>query len=81
VLELLSRRGAQVSYPDPYVPPLRHAGHTLESVPFDTAVRNGLDCAVIAADHSCFDCAKVAAMPLVVDTRNSLRAFLAVYKL
>jgi UDP-N-acetyl-D-glucosamine dehydrogenase len=83
VLELLSRRGAQVTFTDPYVPSLRHAGHTLESVPFDTAVTNDLDCAVITTDHSCFDYAKVAAMSLVVDTRNSLRVFKSpsVYKL
>jgi UDP-N-acetyl-D-mannosaminuronate dehydrogenase len=33
------------------------------------------DCAVITTDHSSFDYARIAAMPLVVDTRNALRAF------
>src|SRR5256885_8481109 len=56
ILELLTRRGAEVSYSDPYVPQVRHAGHALESVPFDAAVSGRpVDCAVIATDHSIFD--------------------------
>ena len=29
ILELLLKRGAMVSYTDPYVPDLRHGGHAL----------------------------------------------------
>jgi UDP-N-acetyl-D-glucosamine dehydrogenase len=72
ILELLTRRGAHVTYTDPYVPHLIHAGHTLESVPFASAVENGCDCAVVATDHRAFDYASIARMPLVVDTRNAL---------
>jgi UDP-N-acetyl-D-glucosamine dehydrogenase len=76
ILELLHRRGAEVSYTDPYVPHLRHAGHALESVPFEQAVSGQLcDCAVIATDHSVFDYAAIAArLALVVDTRNAMKA-------
>jgi UDP-N-acetyl-D-glucosamine dehydrogenase len=73
ILELLTRRGARVSYTDPYVPHLTHAGHTLESVPFASVVENGCDCAVVATDHRAFDYASIARMPLVVDTRNALK--------
>ena len=73
ILELLTRRGAHVSYTDPYVPHLTHAGHTLESIPFARAVENGCDCAVVATDHRAFDYASIARMPLVVDTRNALK--------
>jgi UDP-N-acetyl-D-glucosamine dehydrogenase len=73
ILELLTRRGAHVSYTDPYVPQLTHVGHTLESVPFASAVENGCDCAVVATDHRVFDYASIARMPLVVDTRNALK--------
>jgi UDP-N-acetyl-D-glucosamine dehydrogenase len=73
ILELLTRRGAHVTYTDPYVPQLTHAGHALESVPFATAVENGCDCAVVATDHRAFDYASIARMPLVVDTRNALK--------
>jgi UDP-N-acetyl-D-glucosamine dehydrogenase len=73
ILELLTRRGAHVTYTDPYVPHLTHAGHTLESVPFASAVENGCDCAVVATDHRAFDYGSIARMPLVVDTRNALK--------
>jgi len=42
---------------------------------FDTAVAAHADCAVIATDHTSFDYARIAAVPLVVDTRNALKAF------
>lgn len=75
ILELLSRRGAEVSFTDPWVPAMTHNGHTLESVPFDDAVQGTHDCAVIATDHSTFDYARIAGMPLVVDTRNALKSY------
>jgi UDP-N-acetyl-D-glucosamine dehydrogenase len=77
ILELLCQRGAAVTYTDPYVPQLVHGGHTLASVPFDAALAAGADCAVIATNHTSFDYERLAALPLVVDTRNALRAFSA----
>jgi UDP-N-acetyl-D-glucosamine dehydrogenase len=75
IMELLTRRGALVSYTDPYVRDLAHSGRLLVSVPFDRAVVDSIDCALIATDHDSFDYARIAAMPLVVDTRNALGAF------
>jgi UDP-N-acetyl-D-glucosamine dehydrogenase len=75
ILELLEQRGAKVSYTDPYVDRLSHAGHSLENVPFDAAVTSKYDCAVIATDHRVFDFSRIASMPLVVDTRNALSQF------
>ena len=75
VLELLSRAGAEVSYTDPYVPVLSHAGHSLESLSFDQAVASPCECAVVATDHRVFDYQRIAEMSLVVDTRNALKAF------
>ena len=75
IIELLVRRGAAVTYTDPYVPTLSHAGHELESVPFDLAINSPCDCAVIATDHRTFDFARIAGLPLLVDTRNALRGF------
>jgi UDP-N-acetyl-D-glucosamine dehydrogenase len=75
IIELLARRGAVVSYSDPYVPALSHAGHDLQAVPFDEAVRSAHDCCVISTDHRAFDYARIAALPLVVDTRNALKGF------
>ena len=73
IMELLLRRGAQVTYTDPWVPNLQHGGHVLESVPFDAAVQSACDCAVVATNHTLFDYDQIAAMPLVVDTRNALK--------
>jgi UDP-N-acetyl-D-glucosamine dehydrogenase len=75
VLELLGRRGALISYTDPYVPELVLSGRALQSVPFDAALKAAYDCSVVTTDHGVFDYARIAALPLVVDTRNALGAF------
>jgi UDP-N-acetyl-D-glucosamine dehydrogenase len=75
ILELLTKRGALVSYTDPFVPSLSHAGHVFESLPFDAALTSRFDCAVVATDHAGFDYTRIAQLPLVVDTRNALKAF------
>ncbi len=73
ILELLLRRGAIVTYTDPYVPALNDGSHRLSSIDFDTALAAGHDCAVVTTDHTAFDRSKLAALPLVVDTRNALK--------
>ena len=73
IMELLARRGANVSYTDPYVPELTQGGHRYGSVPFDAAVSGGYDCYVVATDHGVFDYGQVARLPLVVDTRNAIK--------
>ncbi|HVH25665.1 MAG TPA: nucleotide sugar dehydrogenase [Vicinamibacterales bacterium] len=75
IVELLRRRGAHVSYTDPFVPTLSHGGELFESIPFDRAVAHEWDCVIVATDHAQFDYARVAALPLVVDTRNACKAF------
>lgn len=72
VIELLTRRGATVSYTDPYVPRLVHGEEKLDTVPFEKAVKQKWDCTVITTDHSSFDYSKIAGLPLVIDTRNAL---------
>jgi UDP-N-acetyl-D-glucosamine dehydrogenase len=74
ILELLTQRGAVVTYTDPYVPDLRHGGHTLEAVPFEQAVDRPCDCAVVSTDHKLFDFDRIGGMPLVVDTRNAIKS-------
>ncbi len=73
VIELLVRRGASVTYTDPWIPQVEEGHHTLTSIGFDEAVAQGFDCAVITTDHAAFDYARIAALPLVVDTRNALK--------
>jgi UDP-N-acetyl-D-glucosamine dehydrogenase len=77
VLELLSRRGATLSYTDPFVPKLQHGDINLCSVPEDKAAQ-GIDCAVICTNHGVFDYAGIVkSYPLVVDTRNALKGIKA----
>jgi UDP-N-acetyl-D-glucosamine dehydrogenase len=74
VLELLTKRGAVLSYTDPWVPELQHGGHTLKSVDLADALAAKPDCAVICTDHSAFDYdALIATGSLIVDTRNALK--------
>jgi len=75
IIELLMRRGANVSFSDPYVPEVLHGGERLAGVSFDAAVAGAYDCAVVATDHDAFDYGRIAAMPIVVDTRNAMKAF------
>jgi UDP-N-acetyl-D-glucosamine dehydrogenase len=76
VIELLARRGAQITYSDPWVPTLHHQSHTMTSVDLTEALRQRPDCAVICTDHASFDyAALVDSRTLVVDTRNALKRF------
>ena len=73
ILELLHRRGAALSYTDPYVPNLRHGEFDLNSVAEQQA-GDGIDCAVICTNHRVFDYrAMVKRFPIIVDTRNALK--------
>jgi UDP-N-acetyl-D-glucosamine dehydrogenase len=71
VIELLRRRGAKMSYSDPFVESLEIGDLTLKSIAPDSL---DADCAVICTNHSAFDYdAIVKRYPLIVDTRNTLR--------
>ncbi len=74
ILELLSKRGARVTYSDPFVPDLKHDGHDHSSVELPAALAAKPDCCVICTDHSGFDYdALLQSGTLIVDTRNALR--------
>ena len=73
ILEVLTRRGAIVSYTDPYVPTLDFGGHVLASVPFEAAVSSHCDCAVVSTDHQAFDYDQISGMRLIVDTRDAIK--------
>ncbi|HEY6210704.1 MAG TPA: nucleotide sugar dehydrogenase [Vicinamibacterales bacterium] len=78
ILELLARRGALVTYSDPYVPALAHGHDTLEAVAEQAALALHPDCVVVCTDHSSFDWnALVDSGVPIVDTRNALKAFTA----
>jgi UDP-N-acetyl-D-glucosamine dehydrogenase len=76
IIELLLRRGAVISYTDPFVPTLKHAGHEFQAMGEKEALNRRPDCVVICTDHSTFDWkALVSSEVPVVDTRNALRGF------
>jgi UDP-N-acetyl-D-glucosamine dehydrogenase len=75
VILLLKKRGAVISYSDPFVSHLKLDGAALDSQPLlDSAAK--ADCVVIITDHSNFDYqGLLASAPLIVDTRNAMKAF------
>jgi UDP-N-acetyl-D-glucosamine dehydrogenase len=74
VILLLEKRGAKITYSDPYVPTLRLDGKTLKSEPMTTAGK--ADCVVIITDHTDFDYKTLLeSAKLIVDTRNAMKKF------
>jgi UDP-N-acetyl-D-glucosamine dehydrogenase len=72
VMLLLKRRGARLTYSDPYVPQLQLDGDDLHAQP--EALAGEADCVAIITDHSAFDYPRIAAQArLIVDTRNALK--------
>ncbi len=73
VIHLLMKRGALVTYSDPFIRSIKLDGIDLESVPAEQAAATS-DCVVIVTDHSSTDYASVIERAaLVVDTRNALK--------
>ncbi len=76
IAELLIRRGAVVSFSDPFVDSVREARVSLDSQSPEDALAGGIDCAVITTHHRQFDYADILQRsPVVVDTRNALAGF------
>lgn len=73
ILRILEKRGARVSYHDPYVPELALDGLSLRSQELLPAVKDA-DLVVIVTDHSAFSYAQIVeAARVVLDTRNATR--------
>jgi UDP-N-acetyl-D-glucosamine dehydrogenase len=78
LLELLTERGANLEYNDPYFPALHRMRHydfsNMRSVELTPERLGSYDCVLIATDHSNYDYeAIVRHSKLVVDTRNATR--------
>ena len=75
IIHLLGKRGATVTYSDPWVPKLRADGVVpdMDSQDVDASVAKA-DCVLIVTNHKSFDYPKiVASAKLIVDTRNALK--------
>ncbi len=76
IIELLARRGAQVSYADPFTPQLTMDGLKLSAVEPSAETLAAADCVLILTSHSSFDYGMIAQQAsLVVDTRNAMKQF------
>ncbi len=75
IILLLKKRGAQLSYSDPFVPQLKLDGLSLTSEPLEQSAPQA-DCVVIVTDHSDFDYQSLLnSARLIVNTRNAMKAF------
>jgi len=74
IIDILVRKGALISYYDPYLPYLKIEGINLKCVPFTKNSIKDSDCVVIVTDHSNVDYKFIVENSgLVVDTRNVLK--------
>jgi UDP-N-acetyl-D-glucosamine dehydrogenase len=75
IVDQLLRKGASVSYHDPFVPEMTIDGKgSLTGVELSDEALEGCDCVVIVTDHSKVDYGRVLKLaPLVIDTRNVTR--------
>ncbi len=74
LIQLLSEKGADVSYNDSYIPKVQISEITLASVELTDERLSSADCVVIATDHSCYDYKKIVdKASLVFDTRGATR--------
>ncbi len=75
IILLLEKRGARVTFSDPFVPALRDHGVEMEASDPARAISEA-DCVVIVTDHAQFDYGSlVENARLIVDTRNALKKY------
>jgi UDP-N-acetyl-D-glucosamine dehydrogenase len=74
VIDLLQKKGAEVSYHDPYIPSLKtHAGVVMNSVPDVMEAVKRSDLVVIVTNHKVYDYKAIhEASKFIFDSRNAL---------
>jgi len=74
IILLLERRGARITYSDPFVPSFQLEHREIKAEE-PLAMAAQADCVVVVTDHASFDYAGILERAsLIVDTRNALRA-------
>ena len=74
ILGLLSQKGAEVAYNDPYVPRLEYLGKEWQSQELSERLLAAQDCVLIVTDHSDYDWDFIAQhAQLIFDTRNATK--------
>jgi len=73
IILLLERRGARVTYSDPWVPSIKLDGRELRAED-PNRMATEADCVVVVTDHAAFDYAAIEKnAALIVDTRNAMK--------
>ena len=72
IIRLLERRGAHVTYHDPFIPEFTEDGLVMRSVPLTPETVRAADCVVIVTDHTTIDYALLRQAKAIVDTRHVL---------
>ncbi len=86
LMEMLSQRGAEVCYYDPYVPVIRPTREHPQwagtrSVAWSREVLGAFDCVLISTAHKSVNYGELAQWaPLIVDTRNAMAGICAAVK-
>ncbi|MDA3970396.1 MAG: nucleotide sugar dehydrogenase [Desulfobulbaceae bacterium] len=74
LMELLNKKGANVSYNDPHIPqlrPVRQYSYQLKSTPLTAETLADADCVLLATDHSAYDYDFILQhAKLIIDTRH-----------
>jgi UDP-N-acetyl-D-glucosamine dehydrogenase len=74
IMSIMSDKGADVVFHDPYIPAIKLPKRTLSSVELTAEEVAGADCVVIATDHTCFDYNwLINHAGCVVDARNATK--------
>jgi UDP-N-acetyl-D-glucosamine dehydrogenase len=74
VIDLLRKKGAEVSYHDPYIPALKtHAGQKMQSIPDLMAAVREADAVIIVTNHKIYNYeAILQSAKFIFDSRNAL---------
>jgi UDP-N-acetyl-D-glucosamine dehydrogenase len=76
VIQGLRKKGAVISFADPYLRSIEIDGTAIKSVQLAPKIVESMDCVVLLNDHSAFDHAMIAAHnALVIDSRNGFKNF------
>ncbi|MDD5155440.1 MAG: UDP binding domain-containing protein, partial [Candidatus Omnitrophica bacterium] len=71
IIEILQKKGMQVSYYDPLIPYLKLGQINLKSIDLNRKTLSRFDCALIIADHSSVNYNLIASsVRIILDTRN-----------
>ncbi len=73
IMHLLTERGAEINYHDPFVPELHYEGIPQKSIVLTGEKLRDADCVLVITNHDAYDWAWIGEQAhLIVDTRNAL---------